>query len=145
MKIRLVLLISAILVFAQYLSAQISPLPWKPEQMIAPASLVAVIKSDNPQKPLIINVGPSGLIKGAVNIGPAREDANAESLKKLLAKEKKYKEIIVYCGCCPYKNCPNIRPAYTILSSMGFANFKLLDLPQNLKADWIDRGYPMNK
>lgn len=131
--------------FCMQVKAQISPLPWKPEQMIVPASLVAVIKSDAPQKPLIINVGPSGLIKGAVNIGPAREEANAESLKKLLAREKKYKEIIVYCGCCPYKNCPNIRPAYTLLSSMGFTNFKLLDLPQNLKADWIDRGYPMSK
>lgn len=133
------------MMFEKHLSAQISPLPWKPEQMVAPASLVAVIKNDNPPKPLIINVGPSGLIKGAVNIGPAREEANAETLKKLLVKEKKYKEIIVYCGCCPYKNCPNIRPAYTLLSSMGFTNFKLLDLPQNLKADWIDRGYPMNK
>ncbi|MFT3945378.1 MAG: hypothetical protein QM763_00275 [Agriterribacter sp.] len=65
-------------------------------------------------------------------------------MKKLLAKEKKYKEIIVYCGCCPYKNCPNIRPAYAILNTLGFTNFKLLDLPQNLKVDWIDRGYPMS-
>lgn len=125
--------------------AQISPTPWKPEQMLAAASLAAVIKSDKNTKPVIISVGPSGLIKGAINIGPAREEANVASLKKLLAKEKKYKEVIVYCGCCPYKNCPNIRPAFTVLNSMGFTNFKLLDLPQNLKADWIDKGYPMSE
>lgn len=95
-------------------------------------------------KPLIISVGPSGLIKGAISIGSVREDENAENLKKLLTKEKKHKEVIVYCGCCPYKNCPNIKPAYTILASLKFTNFKLLDLPQNLKVDWIDKGYPMN-
>lgn len=144
MKVRVVFWTLIIVVFSQNLFAQISPVPWKPEQMLAPASLVSVIKNYNSIKPLIINIGPSGLIKDAVNIGSVREAANAESLKKLLAKEKTHKEIIVYCGCCPYKNCPNIRPAFNILSTMKFTNFKLLDLPQNLKVDWIDRGYPMS-
>ena len=141
---RSVILVLVAIVFSKSLVAQISPAPWKPEQMLTPASLASVIKSYNTVKPLIISVGPSGLIKGAISIGSVREDENAENLKKLLAKEKKHKEVIVYCGCCPYKNCPNIKPAYTILASLKFTNFKLLDLPQNLKVDWIDKGYPMN-
>ena len=43
----------------------------------------------------------------------------------------------------PYKNCPNVRPAFTLLNEMKFTNHKLLDLPANLKVDWIDKGYPM--
>jgi hypothetical protein len=145
MNIRNLILCFIVTVFCAQAKAQTNPLPWKSEQMLSPENLVSVIKNNNANQPLIISVGPSGLIKGAVNIGPAREEANAENLKKLLAKEKKDKAIIVYCGCCPYKNCPNIRPAYTLLNSMKFTNFKLLDLPQNLKTDWIDKGYPMSR
>ncbi|MFT3945377.1 MAG: hypothetical protein QM763_00270 [Agriterribacter sp.] len=70
MNTRNLLLIFIINIFYIQAKAQISPLPWKPEQMLAPASLAAVVKSDNTQKPLVISVGPSGLIRGAINIGP---------------------------------------------------------------------------
>jgi hypothetical protein len=50
----------------------------------------------------------------------------------------------VYCGCCPYKNCPNARPAIALLKSMKFTNYHLLDLPTNIRTDWIARGYPVN-
>ncbi|HCS20823.1 MAG TPA: hypothetical protein DIW47_09730 [Bacteroidetes bacterium] len=53
-------------------------------------------------------------------------------------------EIIIYCGCCPFSDCPNIRPAFEVLNELKFTNPKLLNLPKNLKADWIDKGYPMN-
>jgi len=144
MNTRRFLFIFLLSFFTKNIMAQISPAPWKPDQMVATAALAATLKTDHSNKMLIINVGPSGQIKNAVNIGPAREKANADKLKDLLAKEKKDREIIVYCGCCPYKNCPNIRPAYALLDSLRFTNFKLLDIPKNLKADWIDVGYPMN-
>jgi hypothetical protein len=118
--------------------------PWKPEQLIAPEILVAAINNPAVVKPLIISIGPSGLIKDAINTGPAGKKENLSKLKNLLSGEKKNREIIVYCGCCPYKNCPNIRPAFSLLNSMKFTNNKLLDLPRNLKVDWIDHGYPMN-
>ncbi len=54
------------------------------------------------------------------------------------------KEIVIYCGCCPLSGCPNIEPAYRKLEEMKFSNFKILDLPQDLQEDWIDKGYPMN-
>jgi hypothetical protein len=28
---------------------------------------------------------------------------------------------------------------------MGFKNVKALELPENLKTDWIDKGYPTEK
>jgi hypothetical protein len=50
--------------------------------------------------------------------------------------------VIIYCGCCPFDKCPNIRPAFAALKEMGFKNARLLDLPKNIKADWLDKNYP---
>src|SRR6266542_2115672 len=117
--------------------------PWRPDQLIAPEDLATIINSSTEVKPLIISVGPSGLIKDAVDIGPTHEKQNLNKLNELLSKEKKDREIVIYCGCCPFKNCPNIRPEFSILNSMKFINTKLLDLLHNLKADWINYNYPI--
>jgi thiosulfate/3-mercaptopyruvate sulfurtransferase len=51
--------------------------------------------------------------------------------------------IVFYCGCCPFNHCPNVRPAFKVLKQMGFTNFKLLNLPENLKVNWINIGGQM--
>jgi hypothetical protein len=51
--------------------------------------------------------------------------------------------VVIYCGCCPFAKCPNVRPAFSTLLGMGFKNPRLLNLSHNLKADWIDKGYPL--
>jgi hypothetical protein len=38
-----------------------------------------------------------------------------------------------------------VRPAIAALKTLQFSNYKLLNLPKNLKADWIDKGYPTVK
>lgn len=119
--------------------------PWKPEQLLSPASLSAVISNSSPEKPLIIDIGPAGSIKGSVKTGAANKKENLKKLKELLLKENKDRKIVIYCGCCPYEKCPNIRPAFLLLDSLKFTNHKLLDLPHNLKVDWIDHGYPMTE
>ena len=118
--------------------------PWKPEQLMPPSELAARISSPVAVKPLIISVGPAGLIKGSMEAGPAQEKENLDHLKKILSKESKDREIVIYCGCCPFKDCPNIRPAFSLLNEMKFTRHKLLNLPKNLKVDWIDHNYPMN-
>ena len=120
------------------------PEPWRPDQLMTPKDLAVIINSSTEPKPLIIGVGPAGLIKDAVDIGPTQEKENLNKLKELLSKEKRDRDIVIYCGCCPFQNCPNIRPAFSLLNSMKFTKHKLLDLPHNLKADWINYGYPMN-
>jgi thiosulfate/3-mercaptopyruvate sulfurtransferase len=117
--------------------------PWRPDQLMEPKDLVAIINSPATPKPLIINVGPAGLIKGAIDMGPAHEKENFDKLKEFLSKEERDRQIVIYCGCCPFEHCPNIRPAFKLLNEMKFTNQKLLDLPHNLKADWINNSYPM--
>jgi thiosulfate/3-mercaptopyruvate sulfurtransferase len=132
------------ILFSTHVFAQDNSEPWKPDQLMAPEDLATIINSQATERPLIVNVGPAGLIKGAVDIGPAHEKENLKKLKQLLSKEKKDREIVIYCGCCPFKNCPNVRPAFSLLNSMKFTNHRLLNLSHNLKADWINYGYPMN-
>ena len=118
--------------------------PWTTDQLMKPGDLAAIIKDSSARKPLIINIGPVNQIKGAIKIGPTREKDALKDLKKLVEKEDKKRLIVIYCGCCPFKDCPNIRPAFSLLNEMKFVNHKLLNLPHNLKVDWINYGYPMN-
>jgi thiosulfate/3-mercaptopyruvate sulfurtransferase len=118
--------------------------PWTPEQLMQPEKLAAIINDSTSVKPLIISIGPVNLIKGAIKTGDAKEKENLKVLKDLLSKEDKKRMVIIYCGCCPFKDCPNIRPAFSLLTNMKFTNHKLFNLPHNLKVDWINHGYPMN-
>ncbi len=118
--------------------------PWTPDQLMQPEKLAVIINDSTAVKPIIISVGPVDLIKGAIKTGPAKEKENLKDLKKLLSKEDRKREIVIYCGCCPFKDCPNIRPAFSLLTEMKFTNRKLLNLPRNLKVDWIDHNYPMS-
>jgi thiosulfate/3-mercaptopyruvate sulfurtransferase len=117
--------------------------PWTPAQLVEPADLAGRLKDIAANPPLIVCVGPSGVIKGSVETGPARDAKNLDSLQRLLTREDRQREVIIYCGCCPFKNCPNVRPAFSLLLTMGFKQPRLLDLPHNIKVDWIDKGYPV--
>ena len=114
-------------------------------QYIEPLELATLLESPGTDNLLILNTGPVDDIKGAMNIGAVSEPKRLKKLKKLLQKVPKDKEIIIYCGCCPLAGCPNIQPAYDLLSTMNFTNYKVLRLQEDLKVDWIDKGYPMAK
>lgn len=118
--------------------------PWTEKQLMQPAELAAIINNPTATKPLIYSIGFEGGITGSVEFGPVKEDSNLAKFKAALSKLPKDANIVIYCGCCPFEHCPNIRPAFRLLNDMHFTNQKLLNLSHNLKADWIDKGYPMN-
>lgn len=129
------------------LLAQSAPLtqsePWKEQELLAPADLARTIETGSKQQqPLILSVGPAALIKGSVDIGPASEKEGLNKLKKALEQQSKETEIVIYCGCCPFNHCPNIRPAFKLLKEMHFTHAKLLNLEHNIRTDWMDKGYP---
>jgi thiosulfate/3-mercaptopyruvate sulfurtransferase len=117
--------------------------PWTQEQLMDPAVLAQMLNNPSAKLPIILDIGPFGGIKNSIRIGQAREKANIEKLKQFLNNQPKDADIVIYCGCCPFDDCPNIRPAFRVLNDMGFTNAKLLNLPRNLKTDWSDKGYPM--
>ena len=118
--------------------------PWTPQQLLAPADLAKTLNNPKSPQPVIFSIGMQAIVKGSIDIGPVMMKENLNLLKQKLEKLPKNSQIVVYCGCCPFSRCPNIRPAMELLKSMQFSNYKLLNLPQNVKVDWIDKGYPMN-
>ena len=116
--------------------------PWTEKQLMEPATLAKILNDPNASQPLILCVGPKSVIKKSIDTGPAGE--SLDQLKTELSKLPKDASIVIYCGCCPFSRCPNVRPAFSLLNEMGFKNQKLLDLSHNIKVDWIDKGYPVN-
>jgi hypothetical protein len=116
--------------------------PWTESQLIAPADLAEKLTHQGGNKPLVYCVGPGALIRGSIDMGPAHEKENLEKLKKALQKIPSDAELVIYCGCCPFEKCPNIRPAFSLLVEMKFTNAKLLNLEHNIHTDWVAKGYP---
>ncbi|MBA3680727.1 MAG: rhodanese-like domain-containing protein [Bacteroidetes bacterium] len=118
---------------------------WSKEQLMPTKELADKINANTKDKPLILNVGPMELIKGAVDVGRATSVTGIEKIKSTVAMENKNKIVVVYCGCCSYASCPNIKPAYDALISAGFKNAKVLELPEGIKPDWVAKDYPMEQ
>ena len=137
--------LSLSMVFSACTSAQDKMEPWADKQLMEPATLAEMMNDPAAQIPLLYNIGPSGHIKNAIDIGEGKKQESMEKLRKELSQLPKETDIVIYCGCCPFKNCPNIRPAFNLLNDMEFTNHKLLNLSENLKVDWIDKGYPMSE
>ena len=126
------------------IQAQTKTEPWTEAQLKPTQELADEINAGK-TKQLIINIGPQAVIKGSVDVGPGSEKANVKKMEKILAKADKNQEVVLYCGCCPFEKCPNVRPAFTALKEQGFTKARLLNIPKNIKTDWIDKGYPVAK
>lgn len=119
--------------------------PWTPQQLLAPADLAKILSNPKSPQPIVYSIGMQAIIKGSIDIGPVMMPENLNTLKQKLGKLPKNAQVVVYCGCCPFSRCPNVRPAMKLLKEMQFTNYKLLNLPDNVKVDWIDKGYPMSE
>jgi thiosulfate/3-mercaptopyruvate sulfurtransferase len=137
--------IAFIAIAFQSVSAQNSNEPWTQQQLLAPAALAKTINNSKSAQPIIYCVGPQAVIKNSIEVGSAQVPANLSNFKQQISRLPKNANIVIYCGCCPFEVCPNVRPAVNLLKEMKFTNFKLLNLPHNIKADWIDSGYPVSE
>jgi thiosulfate/3-mercaptopyruvate sulfurtransferase len=118
--------------------------PWTEAQLKPTQELADQISGSGKAKPTVINIGPQAVIKGSLDAGPGSEKENLKKLEKILSKQDKNHEVVLYCGCCPFAKCPNIRPAFKLIQEKGFTQARLLNIPKNIKTDWIDKGYPVN-
>lgn len=130
--------------FLNGISAQSFTDVWTPKQLMETKVLSDKIQQNKMKNTFVINIGPDAVIKSSFNAGAAKDAKNLETLKQYLKKIPKDKEVVLYCGCCPFDKCPNIRPAFKMLIDLGYKNAKLLNIPKNIKIDWIDKGYPIN-
>jgi hypothetical protein len=136
-------LVIFILFFAFTSQAQ-KPENWTSKQLMEPSELANAITTQK-ELPFIISVGPGATIPHSFDAGMANNNDGIVKLKAQLKGMDKNKKVVIYCGCCPFEHCPNVRPAIDALKEMKFTSYYLLNLPHNIKKDWIDQGYPVSK
>jgi hypothetical protein len=117
------------------------------KDLIQPEELAKKMALPEAKRPLLVHVGfqvlyRSGHLPGSVYAGSGSTIKGRAELKKLLQTLPQDREIVLYCGCCPWAHCPNVNPAFRIARSRGFKNAKILYIVQDLERDWVDKGYP---
>ncbi len=123
--------------------------PWPEAGLLQPEELAKKLASPE-SKPSVVYVGFPVLyraahIPGALLLGPCSKPDALANLRKIAAGWSRNQEIVLYCGCCPFDHCPNVRPAYSALRQTGFTRLTVLDIPTNFHADWTVKGYPTEK
>ena len=120
--------------------------PWPKADLISASDLAAKLKTAH-DGPVVLFVGFPVLYRGkhiphAMMAGPASKPEGLELLKRGVLKLAKDDEIVIYCGCCPFGKCPNVRPAYRELKKLGFERVRVLEIPENFHTDWVAKGFP---
>jgi len=118
-----------------------------PKQLISPEELRRLLAS---QKPLLLYVGFRSMyqqahIPGSEYAGATNSPEGLDALRAHVKSQPKDKLIVIYCGCCPWERCPNIRRAYRELRELGYTNIRVLYIANNFGADWVDKSYPTVK
>jgi hypothetical protein len=120
------------------------------DHLIQPQKLNDLLQTSKQGSPLILQVGSRLLfqeahIPGSEYVGPGGQSAGLELLRKRVSTLPKNQFIVLYCGCCPWERCPNVARAYTQLRDMEFTTVKVLYIANNFGADWVARGFRVEK
>ena len=120
-------------------------------QLVQPADLVRELASASADaRPTIVYVGfrtlfAGGHIPGATFHGSGSTEQGLADIKKWAASLPRTTNLVIYCGCCPFERCPNIRPAFALLRDMGFTHLRVLELHTSFAADWAEKNYSIEK
>jgi thiosulfate/3-mercaptopyruvate sulfurtransferase len=142
------LLVSIAILSLAQAAGQASAIPTT--RLINPEDLAKLLQTPGKEKPLMIQVGSHVLfsqahIPGSEYIGPASSETGVQQLRKRVESLPYTKFIVLYCGCCPWVHCPNVKPADDALRALGFTNVKVLYIADNFGTNWVDKGYPVSK
>ena len=122
-----------------------------PSQLVQPADLARELATpDVNARPTIVYVGfrtlfAGGHIPGATFHGSASTKEGLAEIKKWAADLPRTTKLVIYCGCCPFERCPNIRPAFALFQETGFTDLRVLELPTSFAVDWADKSYAIEK
>jgi len=118
---------------------------WRQSELIEPSALAKALDSRDP--PYVVCVSDSVAyryrhITHAIFAGPGGKADGIDLLKAAASALSKDENIVIYCGCCPLKKCPNVRPAYAALKESGFTHVRVLDVMTGIESEWYRRDYP---
>jgi thiosulfate/3-mercaptopyruvate sulfurtransferase len=121
--------------------------PWSKSELIEPAHFVKLLRAEEKPFHTICVTFPvlyrQKHIPHAQLAGPTNKPEGVATLRSAVQALPRTEEMVIYCGCCPMKDCPNIRPAYGVLKELGFERLGVLNLPTNFHTDWVAKGYPV--
>ena len=123
--------------------------PHREEALIEPVDLVSLLH-DAKKRPEILYVGFADSYKRvhiphAIFAGQASSPGGLKTLRSLVKALPAKTPIVLYCGCCPIRICPNVHPAYRLLESLKFRDVRILNLQRDFHTDWESKGYPVIK
>jgi thiosulfate/3-mercaptopyruvate sulfurtransferase len=118
------------------------------KDLVKPADLARILKGPAAQRPMLVHVGydvlyRGGHVPGSVYAGPASRPEGVSALTKALQPVARTRPVVIYCGCCPWEHCPNVGPAFRAARKMGFRDVRVLQIPDDMQHDWVDKGYPV--
>jgi len=118
--------------------------------LIQPGDLGKLLAGPAAKRPTLLQVGfkvlfRSGHITGSRYVGPASKPEGLATLEQVLRPMPRQGPLVLYCGCCPWTDCPNVHPAFRMARAMGFKNVKVLFVAKNMQNDWIDEGLPTSE
>lgn len=116
--------------------------------LIAAPDLAKRLQAPATRRPALFQVGfqrlyGTGHIPGSRYAGPGSKPEGIAALRQALQPLPRAQAVVLYCGCCPWQNCPNVRPAFRAARAMGFKDVRVLFIGQDLQTDWGDRGFPL--
>jgi hypothetical protein len=121
--------------------------PWRASELMEPAELADRLRRSGESVHVICVAFPvlyrQRHIAGAELAGPTSKPEGLAALNSALENLKETDLVVLYCGCCPMRQCPNIRPAYSTAKTRDFQNIRVLNLPTNFHTDWTAKGYPV--
>lgn len=119
-------------------------------ELLQPEELNSLLKAQGGEKPVVLQVGSllmfrEAHIVGAEFAGAGSQAVGLQQLQKRVSPLTHSTFIVLYCGCCPWNHCPNVGPAFKLLHDFGFTHVKVLYLASNFGADWVDKGFPVDR
>jgi hypothetical protein len=116
--------------------------------LIQPQALARLLADSTATQPMLVHVGFKSLYHGghiprSRYFGPASKPEGLAALKKALAEIPREQPVVLYCGCCPWTDCPNVGPAFRAAQDMGFKSVRVLYVAKNLEHDWVEKGFPI--
>lgn len=113
---------------------------------VTPEQLLSDLKRPNP--PIVVQVGIQSLyedshVPGALHFQDVNTPKGKAAFLKDLKQLPKDRDIVLYCGCCPFDFCPFIQPAIAVAHPIRGERIKLLALPNSFEEDWVAKGFPV--
>jgi hypothetical protein len=124
--------------------------PWTASDLIRPAELDSMLAGPDTTRPMLLHVGfnvlyHGGAIPGSRYVGPGSKPEGIAAMQAVVKDLPRDRTIVLYCGCCPWDHCPNMRPAFRAMHDLGFTRVRALYITKNLDVDWAEAGYPIEK